>query len=96
MLRMARRVRHKITSPLDIELTKEWDQLIAEVWVGVSTGRMPALPEPVILGENDEGVIDGDVDPLEMEAAADRSTTDVRELSSTKQVRSQVWTATSF
>ena len=61
----------QITSPLDIELTKEWDQLIAEVWVGVSTGRMPALPEPVILGENDEGVIDGDVDPLEMEAAAD-------------------------
>ena len=32
---------------------------------------MPALPEPVILGENDEDVIDGDVDPLEMEAAAD-------------------------
>ena len=61
----------QITSPLDIELTKEWDQLLSEVWVGISTGQMPALPEPVILGENDEGVIDGDVDPLEMEAAAD-------------------------
>ena len=45
--------------------------MLSEVWVGISTGQMPALPEPVILGENDEDVIDGDVDPLEMEAAAD-------------------------
>ena len=85
----------QITSPLDIELTKEWDQLIAEVWVGVSTGRMPALPEPVILGENDEGVIDGDVDPLEMEAPQTRSTTDVHELHQRSNKKSSM-TATSF
>ena len=59
------------TSPLDIELTKDWEQLISEVWAGISTGRMPPLPEPVILGDNDEDVIDGDADPLEMEALAD-------------------------
>ena len=52
-------------APLDIEVTKNWEQIIAEVWAAVSHGRVPSLPVPVILGDND----DVDADALEAEAA---------------------------
>ena len=75
----------QITSPLDIGLTKEWDQLIAEVWVGVSTGRMPA--SRASYSRKTMKVLSmGMWIHLKWRLPQTRSTTDVRELSSTKQI----------
>ena len=57
-----------MADPLDIEVTKDWEQIIAEVWAAVSTGRMPKLPDPMILGENNK---DDETNPLEAEASAE-------------------------
>jgi hypothetical protein len=67
----SRRAAPTNVDPLDIEVTKNWEQIIAEVWAAVSHGRVPSLPVPVILGDND----DVDADALEAEAYADKENT---------------------
>jgi len=62
-----------LADPLDIEVTKDWEQIVAEVWAAVSTGRMPKLPQPIILGENNND--DGETNALEQEVYADEENT---------------------